>query len=612
MSTNNLNPAVTGEFLGIQAIRRGYQSGALSPTTLVSRLLDRANQAADQHIWITLTEPRQLQKRAAELEKFMRANPDWAEQKPLLGIPYAVKDNIDVAGVPTTAGCPEYAYLPEVSADAVARLDAAGAIFMGKTNIDQFATGLVGTRSPYGTPENPFNADFIPGGSSSGSAVAVARGLVSFSLGTDTAGSGRVPAAFNNIVGLKPTRGLVSNQGVVPACRSLDCVSIFALTAGDAQTVLQSMQAKKSTACSANGSLQGARFAVPQESQLEFFGDKNFETLFRETMARLNTAGAKIRPIDFSPFLDTAKLLYDGPWVAERYAAVGEFIDSHPDAVLKVTREIIGAGKSITATELFNGEYQLEQYTHAVETIFQQEKIDCLLLPTAPTCYSLEDVAAEPVTLNSHLGYYTNFVNLLNLSALAIPAGIATSGVPFGVTLVAPANSENRLLALGDTVHRLSRLCVGKSDINICDIEPIETDGTAPGQKDVLQLVVCGAHMSGLPLNYQLTELGARLVKPSRTANSYEFFALQQFKPPRPGLIRVPENEGHNIDVEIWELPTSNVGTFLSQIPSPLGLGTVHLEDGSDVQGFICEQFATTGALNISELGSWRNYLSKT
>jgi allophanate hydrolase len=591
--------------LDLVTLRARYAAGRLRPSQLVADILERIARRGKDPTWIELAPHDVLQRRAAELE---RCN---AAELPLYGIPFAIKDNIDCRGLHTTAACREFAYRPEASATVVERLAAAGAIPIGKANLDQFATGLVGVRSPYGVPANSFNAAYIPGGSSSGSAVAVAAGLVSFSLGTDTAGSGRVPAAFNNIVGLKPTRGLLSTRGVVPACRSLDCVSIFGLTAADAVAVLRVAQGfdpadpfsrrAASPARALPRSFAGLRFGVPRENQLQFFGNPETPGLFREMLDRLSQMGGERIEVDFSPFLETARLLYEGPWVAERYIAIREFFERNPEALHPVTAAIIGGAKRFSANDAFAAYYRLKELQRRTAPVW--DEIDILVTPTAGTIYRVDELEAEPVKLNSNLGYYTNFMNLLDLAAIAVPAGFQRDGLPFGVTLVAPAFNDEVLCSLGDIAHRAAVETMGASGLPL----PDRNRFPAPDGSQVIKVAVCGAHMSGLPLNHQLTERGARLVAKSRTAASYRLFALTGFKPPRPGLIR--DDSGAAIEVEVWEVPASAFGGFVDGIPAPLGIGTLTLENGRQVKGFLCEAHATRGAREITSLGSWRQFI---
>ena len=483
-----------------------------------------------------------------------------AARGPLAGQLFAVKDNIDVAGLPTTAACPAFSYVAKEDAAAVRRLRDAGAVVIGKANLDQFATGLVGTRSPYGACRNAFDPEYISGGSSSGSAVAVALGMADFALGTDTAGSGRVPAAFNNLVGLKPTRGLVATEGVVPACRSLDCVSVFARSCREAVQIFDVISTAYDDVTPAQG------FVVPRP--LEFHGDREYERLFRDALGRLG----KVEEIDFAPFLEVQSLLY-GPWVAERLS------EGFPlDAMLPPTRAIIEAGKRYSAAELFQAQHRLEQLRK--ECAFD----GVLVVPGAPTIYRIAEVEAHPIELNSRLGRYTNFVNLLDLAAITVPAGFRADGLPFGITLIGPGYSDRALAALGGRF-------LGE-----------EISVTTPRAT----IAVVGAHLSGMPLNHQLTEKGARLARATRTAPAYRLFALEQ----KPGLVRVASG-GASIEVEIWELPLRGFGEFVAQIPPPLGIGTLELEDGARVQGFLCEQYAVQGRADITAYGGWRAYCQK-
>ncbi len=505
-----------------------------------------------------------------------RIAPRVAKPGPLQGLTFAIKDNIDYAGVPTTAGCPAYAYTPKESAAVVHDLEEAGAVALGKTNLDQFATGLVGVRSPYGACSSVFDPAYISGGSSSGSAVAVAKGEVDFSLGTDTAGSGRVPAAFNNIIGLKPSRGLLSLKGVVPACFTLDCVSIFARDLLTARRVLDSVTdpAEEDPQPWATSHFL---FGIPRASQLEFFGDKEAELLFWESVNRLKNAGGKAVEIDYTPFREAAQLLYSGPWVAERYAAVGEFLESHLDDVHPIVKQIIMGGKNYSAADGFRGMYRLAELKAQAEK--EWEKMHLMLLPTTGTIYKISEVEQDPIRLNTNLGYYTNFVNLLDLAALAIPAGFRKSGLPFGVTLVGRSRSDRALMTIANRL-------------------------------DNVQVAVVGAHLSGQPLNKQLTQRGARLVKTCKTSSDYRLYALANTTPPKPGLIREDGFEGPGIEVEVWEVPTSEFGSFVALIPPPLGIGSLHLDDGSIVKGFICEPCGVDDATEITHFGGWRRFLS--
>lgn len=590
--------------LDISSLNQAYRIGRLTPSALVDVLARRLDAAPDRKVWIARLSIEAMLAYARVLDT---RSPD---ELPLYGIPFAIKDNIDLAGVPTTAACPAFGYLPERSAFAVERLIEAGAIPVGKTNLDQFATGLVGVRSPYGACRNSFDPDYIAGGSSSGSAVAVATGLVSFALGTDTAGSGRVPAAFNNLVGVKPTHGLVSASGVVPACRSLDCVSLFALTAADAERVLRVLSvydaadpyARKGAERPAwPGFPAGFRVGVPAADQLEFFGDEEAERLFRNAVEDIVELGGQPVTIDFQPFAEAARLLYEGPWVAERYRVVRDLLARDPGAVLPVTREIIGAGAAMRAADAWDAFYRLRELKRATEMVW--DRIDVLLTPTAGTIYRIAEIEADPIRLNSRLGYYTNFMNLLDLAAVAVPAGFRGNGLPFGVTLCAPAFSDALLLGLARfrAAARPHPLGAG-GQIPSPSRPSIEV--AAPGYARV---AVCGAHLSGLPLNPLLTRRGGRLVRATRTAPCYRLYALPDGK--RPGLVR--DSGGAAIEVEIWELPLTEFGGFVAEIPPPLGIGTLELADGAKVQGFLCEAHAVENARDITEYGGWLAYLTR-
>jgi allophanate hydrolase len=590
--------------LSIATLAGAYQSGTLTPTALVEHLLEERRKHAAHNIWISEVTDDELRARAWDLAEI---DP---KSLPLYGIPFAIKDNIDFAALPTTAGCAEFAYQPAVSNPVVQALIDAGAIALGKTNLDQFATGLVGTRSPYGICTNAFDPAFVSGGSSSGSAVAVALGLASFSLGTDTAGSGRVPAAFNNLIGYKPTLGSLSMRGVVPACRSLDAMSIFALTAGDAARVAAVAvkfdavdawsRAAQAAARRGWGTSAKFRFAVPRAAQLEFFGNTAYAELFDASAQRLRELGGEASEVDIEPLLETARLLYEGPWVAERYLATESLLTSHPAAMLEVTRQIISGGATPTALDAFRASYRLKELTRAAQPLWQEA--DVLLLPTAGTHYRIADEQSEPIRLNSTLGRYTNFVNLMDLAAVAVPAGFTPARLPFGVSLIGPAWSDGDLLALAGRLQRASVSTLGATSLPLPVAEPCTPAA------DLVDVMVCGAHMSGLPLNKQLLERGAWQVCSTRTAPIYRFFALPGGPPFRPGLVQVKEG-GAPVDVEVWRMPVEHFGSFVAGIPAPLGIGKVKLEDGSVVSGFLCEALGVEGAADISALGGWRQYL---
>lgn len=591
--------------LQIASLLDGYRSRRFCPGDFIDSLLKRIDAAPSRNAWITRLSPVQVFEYVRAIESRSAA------ELPLYGIPFAIKDNIDLAGVPTTAGCPQYAYVPERSATVVQKLVDAGAIPIGKTNLDQFATGLVGTRSPYGVCQNAFNADFIAGGSSSGSAVAVAAGLVSFSLGTDTAGSGRVPAGFNSIVGLKPSCGLLSTRGVVPACRSLDCVSIFALTSQDAARVLgvangfdaHDPYSRIVAPNSMNGNVSKIRIGVPRQERLQFFGDAEYARLFQSAREQVSALGFEIVEIDLAPFLDAARLLYEGPWVAERYAAIADFISTHGEALHPVTRQIIEAGRQPSAVDAFRAQYRLKELQRLAEAAWQA--MDLLLLPTAGTLYRIDQVLADPIRLNANLGYYTNFVNLMDLAAIAVPAGCRADGLPFGVTLVGRAATDGMLLHIASILHAALGMKLGALDLPV----PAAQSQSMSLSEDHIAVVVCGAHMSGLPLNHQLTDRGGYLLEATRTSPHYEFYALPGGPPKRPGLLRVRQGGGA-IEVEVWAVPQQHFGSFIAGIPAPLGIGRVQLEDGSECAGFLCEAWAVEGAERITHLGGWRQFLS--
>lgn len=609
---NPANPANLSAGLSIQALRGAYNAG-LTVSALLETISARIDRAESDNVWISRVPADRLSARARDLD-VRHAD---GEALPLYGIPFAVKDNIDAAGLPTTAGCPEYAYQPDRAATVVTRLENAGAILVGKTNLDQFATGLVGVRSPYGVPVNPFDSDYVPGGSSSGSAVAVASGMVSFALGTDTAGSGRVPAAFNNLVGLKPTRGLLSAAGVVPACRSLDCVSIFALTSSDAAEVLAAAAGPDSRDAYSRdmpptcppAAIPNLRIGIPKPDQLDFFGDPAAQRQFEDAVERAQDLCGAVVEIDYAPFRECAALLYGGPWVAERHAAVGTFIGTHPNSADPVVAQIIKGGATPTARDFFEARYRLEALRRAAETVF--EEIDVLMLPTAGTIYTIAEIAADPIALNNNLGLYTNFMNLMDMAGVAVPSGLREDGLPFGVTFAAPAFSEPLLLRLGDAYHRSTGLTLGATGLGMPPSagEELAVLSELVPPQDAVTIAVFGAHMRGQPLSPMLERLGGRFLQAGTTAAAYRMIALPDGPPARPGLIRVP-NGGSAIELELWSLPRQAVGELLEQIDPPLGLGSVELADGTLVKGFICEGIARDGADDITAYGGWRAYLA--
>ena len=582
-----------------------HRSGAASPEETIRRSFARIRAHGDPAVFISLREEEEA---VAEARALMAAGP---EGKPLYGVPMAVKDNIDVAGLPTTAACPAFSYNPLADATAVVRARLAGAIVIGKTNLDQFATGLVGVRSPYGMPRNPFRNGLISGGSSSGSAVAVAAGLVPVALGTDTAGSGRVPAGLNNIVGLKPSAGLISTTGLLPACRSLDCVSIFTLSVDDAFTVLQAMTIpdmsdpySRVMPLGKPGAVPPSMvIAVPDSNGQLFFGDADSEQSFRTAITLLRNMGAKIEEIDIFPLLETARLLYEGPWVAERFAAVGAFIEKHPDKVHPVTREIILGGAKSSAAEAFRAFYRLTALRRTAFEMFS--RFDAMMVPTVPAAYTQAQIEADPIQLNSNLGTYTNFVNLLDLCGLAVPISFASNGTPYGVTFLTRSGRDATLASLGRVVHAQTELPLGALGVKQPILQPL-APMTRAGE---ITIAVVGAHLSGMPLNGELRALNARFVEEASTSPDYKLYALAGTIPPKPGLLRVADGNGASIALEIWALSAKNFGRFVSAIPAPLSIGTIRLSDGRQVQGFLVEPEAIKGARDISEFGGWRAFV---
>ncbi|MES2024685.1 MAG: allophanate hydrolase [Pseudomonadota bacterium] len=584
-----------------------YQNGG-TPSTLLPLMLDSMKK--DDVAWITLIDQPYLSAQLEALEAKRLSLPDLSSL-PLYGVPFAAKDNIDVAGIRTTAACPEFAYIATQHATVVQRLLDAGAIVVGKTNLDQFATGLVGIRSPYGAVPNSFDPEYVSGGSSSGSASVVARGLVPFSLGTDTAGSGRVPAGLNNIVGLKPTVGAISGRGVVPACRTLDCVSIFATTVADAELVFQQASGfdeadgySRARPDHVPTSLPAKpRFGIP--AQPEFYGDVQSEQAYAQALARIRETGAECIPLDFSLFDQVTTLLYDGPWVAERYAAIETFAKEHADAIHPVVRDIIFRAKDFSAADTFNAQYKLADLKRQADKILAS--VDALLVPTAPTHYKISDVAADPIRRNSHMGKYTNFVNLLNWCALAVPANFRSDGLPFGLTLIGPAWSDHALSAFGKQWQALTSLPRGATKQAF--VAPVASSAISEPAAGHLRLAVVGAHLTGMPLNRELTERHAILVESTQTADSYRLYALAQTVPPKPGLAR--SENGAPIIVELWDIPLTAFGSFVAGVPAPLGIGTLELSDGRQVKGFICEPYALESAQDITAYGGWRAYCNK-
>ena len=586
--------------LEISTLRKAYLAGEITPETVFKKIAETASQYEEHNVWIYRLSEEELKSYFSRLADMNPAD------YPLWGIPFAIKDNIDLAGVPTTAGCKEFAYTPTQSATLVQNLIDAGAVPVGKTNLDQFATGLNGTRSPWGACLNSHDSKYVSGGSSSGSAVAVALGMASFSLGTDTAGSGRVPAAFNHLVGLKPTCGLLSAKGVVPACKSLDTVSIFTKTGADANLVLGCAESYDQADPYSRenvygnsqrhfGQRQGAlTIGVIPQHQLKFFDDDGYKKAYESCVARLADSGVTLVEIDYDPFNEAALLLYEGPWVSERYIATRSILESQPDAMYPVVRDIIIQGKTPLATELFEAQYRLSALKQKCAQ--QLASIDCLLTPTAGRLFTVEEMLDKPIERNSQLGYYTNFMNLLDMAALAVPTDKTDSGLPFGVTLASFAFTDRALLSIAERIKPILQT----------DQLPVPD---SVGKTDTIDVLVCGAHLSGMPLNWQLTERGATLSETTKTSANYRFYALTGSALGKPGLVADHEN-GVQIEVEVWTIPATEFGSFVADIPAPLGIGKVQLEDGRMVSGFICEPYGLEGAKDISDLGGWRAYQS--
>ncbi|EJN28011.1 allophanate hydrolase [Pseudomonas sp. GM78] len=584
--------------LQLDALRNAYRDGSTTPRQLLLSLRDKAAALnPDYRLFIHLLS-------AEELEPYLAAlDGRDIDSLPLYGVPFAIKDNIDLAGITTTAACPAFAYVPQRSATIVEQLLTLGALPLGKTNLDQFATGLNGTRSPYGACPNSVLPEYPSGGSSAGSSLAVALGVASFSLGTDTAGSGRVPAALNNLVGMKATKGLVSTAGVVPACRTLDCVTTFTATAREASQLL-ALTAKldprdaysRSNPLwndgSAFGAMRAFRFGVPRAQDLEFFGCAEGPLLFADAVEQLKALGGEAVELDLSPFLEAARLLYEGPWVAERYSVAGELMEENPQAVLPVIRAVLAKAPAVSGVQTFRAQYRLQALKALCDKAL--EGLDCVVTPTIGRPVTLAELDAEPVLRNSELGYYTNFMNLLDYAAVAVPSAFMDNGLPWGVTLFGRAFTDQYLLSLADGLQRQQGLAAPAP--------------TAVARNDRARLVVCGAHLDGLALNLQLKQRGARLVESTFSSADYRLYALAGGPPFRPGMVRVKDG-GVAVAVEVWELPSSELGSFLTGIPAPLGLGKVQLADGRWESGFICEAYGLEGAADISHLGGWRAYL---
>lgn len=590
----------------ISSLHRAY-ADSLSPVSLVRECMRRIDALGDPGIFLHLLSEDELAAQIATLGEF---DPD---AKPLWGIPCAIKDNIDMAGAPTTAACPAFSYIADEDAEVVRLLRQAGALIIGKTNLDQFAAGLVGVRSPYPVPKNALDPEIVPGGSSSGSAVSVAQGLVSFSLGTDTAGSGRVPAALNSIVGLKPTLGMLSARGVVPACRTLDTVSIFALSVEDAYRAFTSLNAYDA-ADAYSRELQAKPLAappnriklgIPSADTIRFFGDEVHKASFNATVKQLEAMGAEISEIDFNPFYDIANLLYEGSWVAERYASIEKMMKEQPEAVFPATYKVISKAESKSAVDCFNDMYRLQELKRLAQS--RIDGVDMLCVPSIPTFYTVSDLAADPIQPNSNLGTYTNFVNLMDLCGISVPTAPREDGRPGSITLLARAAEDHLTAALANQVQQFYSPALGATGWSL---PHSQVAATAPSKStDAIELAVVGAHLSGMPLNHQLTDLNAKFLFKGYTAASYRLYRLAGGPPLRPGLVRSASGEA--IEIEVWSLPIEAFGAFIAQVPSPLTIGSVELEDGQRVKGFLCEEIATLDAEEITRFNGWRGYMSE-
>ncbi len=577
------------------AIAQAVNTGRTSAVAVAEETLARlaAYDPIQPQIWTSRASPDDLLATARAVDARVAAGEDL----PLAGVPFAVKDNIDVAGFETTAACPAFAYRPDASATVVERLLAAGALCVGKTNLDQFATGLNGTRSPYGSPRNAYNLAYVSGGSSSGSASATAAGLVAFALGTDTAGSGRVPAAFQHLIGFKPSKGRWSNTGLVPACRTLDCITVFTDDTSNARLIDQVVAGfdlhDPYSKPLADRPLGRKTIGVPRRDQRVFFGDLESEYLFDRALENLAKLYDLVE-IDYAPLQEAAQLLYSGPWVAERTAAMAGILASDPEAVDPTVREIVEAGQGTSAVELFNGIYRLAELKRHADTLW--ETIDMMVFPTTGTTYRVAELQTAPIALNSAFGFYTNFVNLLDMAALAVPAGIRANATGFGITLIGPADTDRALLDAADAYLAVAEL-------------PSPPPLDLEGKMQTVKLAVVGAHLKDMPLHWQLTSRNAKFVGAFETAPDYRLYAIADSVPPKPALVY--SDDGAAIALEVYEMGVAEFGSFVVEVPPPLAIGTVTLADGSSVKGFVAEPRALTGAKDITSLGGWRAYIAQ-
>lgn len=587
----------------IAAIHKAYQDG-ITPVDIVRQLYLKIAAINDPRLFITLFDEAVVCAQAAALGSYDPAKPLW-------GIPFAIKDNIDAAGYPTTAGCPAFSYRPAADAFVVAALKQAGALLIGKTNLDQFATGLVGVRSPYGAPLNAVDPSLLPGGSSSGSAVIVGHGAIPFSLGTDTAGSGRVPAAFNNIVGLKPTLGALSASGVVPACRSIETISIFASTVADAYEVFkvangfdhQDIYARQITQEALFEPRSGLKVGVPSSDSIEFFGDHLQQKFFTRSLKSLANLGYQLTEIDFTPLYAIADMLYQGAWVAERYTVIEALLKTDPDAIHPVTKNIILHAEKQSAVDAFKGFYKLKTLMRSLEPTLA--RVDLLCVPTIPTFYTLADLVDDPIKPNQNLGTYTNFVNLMDMCAVTVPGPAREDGKPGSITLLAAKGQDALVASVARQFETIGSAPNDASKVPSQAAQPVR-------QQDAESIIVavCGAHMTGLPLNAELTQRGATFIETALSAPDYRFYALAGGPPLRPGMVRCSPGRGGAIELELWSMPAQEFGGFIAKVPPPLGIGTLTLANGEQVKGFICEAIGAEGAQDITALASWRLFLT--
>ena len=585
-------------------LKNAYKNG-LSPEEVINEIFNRIKIINDPNIFIDLLSLDSLRAEAKKLGSFNSNLPLW-------GIPFAVKDNIDVNKIMTTAGCPEFSYIAKDDAFTVNLLKKAGALMIGKTNLDQFATGLVGVRSPYGVPLNAVDPLIVPGGSSSGSAVSVGHGIVSFSLGTDTAGSGRVPAALNNIVGLKPSLGSLSSSGVVPACRTIDTVSVFAMIVEDAYTVYSILNeydeedsySKSFKKIPLSSPQLPIKIGIPDNSSIKFFNDTFQSESFESSLNKLKSHDFEILPINFEPFYEIAQLLYEGSWVAERYTVIKDFLKKNPNAIHSVTRQIIQKAENFSAADTFVDYYKLSELKRKVKPILTSVKMLCV--PSIPTFYSVNELIDDPITPNSNLGTYTNFVNLLDMCGITVPTDPRKDGRPGSITLLGMSGDDNIVASTAMLFEKNCKRFLGGTKFELENPNDLEEY-----HDSYLDIAVCGAHMEGLSLNWQLKDLGAHFVQKSKTSSYYNLFALTNLNPIRPGLLRSINKEDNAINLEIWSIPKKNFGKFIEYVQPPLSIGSVELEDGKWIKGFLCEKSGTVNAENISKIGDWREYIKE-